>query len=75
MNSRHGAPDYGVDRGTSPLHAAAPARPQPWNRLRGWLVATRATDEEDRRRELALNLILLSLIAVALEEVVSAFPR
>lgn len=39
-----------------------------WRRAHRWLTATRTSDEEDRRRELALNWILLASLALALLE-------
>ncbi len=43
----------------------APASRRRWTRLHSWLIAARARDEDDRRRELTLNWLLLLSIALA----------
>jgi DNA-binding CsgD family transcriptional regulator len=69
VGSRNGATDTERTAGKSP-----DSRVRPWNKLRAWLVATRAIDEEDRRRELTLNWILLALLALAATEAIQRLP-
>ena len=45
-----------------------------WTALRSWLTATRAVDEEDRRRELALNWIVMASVLLAFFEAAIRAP-
>lgn len=67
MDSRNGAADH---NGAIKLGGIGfvPAR------VRSWLMATRAGDDDDRRRELALNWILLASVALAALEAGQRLP-
>ncbi len=72
MGSRNGA----TGSGSYTVHARTgfAAKKRPWAPVGAWLKKTRATDEDDRRRELVLNWILLALVALALEEAGQRVP-
>lgn len=65
MDRRNGAADH---------NEGPPHHEFPWSRLHSWLIAARAKDEEDRRRELTLNWLLLLSIGLALFEAGERLP-
>ncbi len=71
MDRRSGAADQ---NGAHEARATAAASGSRWHRLHSWLIAARASDEEDHRRELTLNWLLLLSIALAVLEAGQRLP-